>query len=161
MPRIATKYLTITQNKDIARWVRNLERGSPITAEVSIRRLGKTSNLLGLSPNEMIIHAQNEPKRFQDALEDLVSQLEKEGKSPGYIANIVKIVRQWLKYNNVLLTRHIKVKNPNATPTIENEQVLSQQELAKIFRNSSSRVRVAEALMAFADLRPENQHSQC
>ena len=86
----------------------------------------------------------------------MVFQLEREKKSPGYTSNIVKIVRQWLKYNNVILTRHIKITNSTATPTIENERVPSQQELARLLRNSSSRVRVAESLMAFADLRPES-----
>ncbi|MGI0016176.1 MAG: site-specific integrase, partial [Nitrososphaera sp.] len=53
------------------------------------------------------------------------------------------------------LSRRIKIRNPSSTPSIENEQVPSQEELARIFRNSSSRIRAAEALLAFADLRPE------
>jgi hypothetical protein len=99
--------------------------------------------------------AKNNPKQFQDSLEDIVSKLEDDGKAPGYVANIIKIIRSWLKYNNILLTRHIKIKNSSATPTIENEQIPSQQELARLLRNSSRRLRVAEALLAFADLRPE------
>ena len=112
--------------------------------------------LLGISPQRLIEEAQRSPKQFQDLLDDMVFQLEREKKSPGYTSNIVKIVRQWLKYNNVILTRHIKITNSTATPTIENERVPSQQELARLLRNSSSRVRVAESLMAFADLRPES-----
>jgi hypothetical protein len=59
-----------------------------------------------------------------------------------------------MRYNDVTLTRRIKISNPNATPTIETEQIPSQEELSRIFRTSPPRVRVAEALMAFADLRP-------
>jgi len=43
---------------------------------------------------------------------------------------------------------------PTATPTIEYEQIPSKEELSRIFRSSSLRARVAEALIAFADLRP-------
>jgi hypothetical protein len=156
MPRIATKYLAITQNEDVARWVRNLERGSPVTSEVAVRRLGKVSELLQLSPKQIVTQAQTNLKGFQDRLEDLVSQLEMDGKSPGYINNLVKIVRHWLRYNDVLLTRRIKITNSTSTPSIEGEMIPSQDDLAKLFRNSSSRLRVAEALMAFADLRPES-----
>ena len=102
-----------------------------MTAEVSVRRLGKACELLGMDPSQLIAETQ---KR----------------------ANLTKIVRQWLRYNSVILTRHVKIRNVSATPTIENERVLSQQELAKMLRNSPSRVRVAELLMAFGGLRPES-----
>lgn len=101
----------------MVRWLRNLERGSRVTAEVSIRRLGKACNLLGLSPERIVAEANDNPKQFQDSLEDIVSKLEDESKAPGYVATIVKVIRSWLKYNNVVLTRHIKIKNSSATPT--------------------------------------------
>lgn len=123
---------------------------------MSRRRLGKACSLLGLTPKGLIDEAQSNPKQFQDSLEDLVLQLEDAGRAPGYIANLTKIIKQWLKYNNVILTRHIKIRNSQSTPTIQDEIIPSAQELAKILRNSSSRVRLAEALMAFGDLRPES-----
>ncbi len=150
-----SKYSNLVKDEDVARWLRGLERGSPITAEVAMRRLGRACEYLKISPKEMVARANQNLKAFQDELEDLVFRLEKEKKSPQYIAGILKHVRLWLRYNDITLTRKIKVSNSSATPTIENEQVPSQEELTKIFRNSSSRVRLAEALMAFADLRPE------
>jgi hypothetical protein len=103
----------------------------------------------------MIIEARTNLKGFQDKLEDVVARLEAEEKSPGYINNLVKIMRNWLRYNDILLTRRVKIKNSTACPTIANEQIPSREELAKLFRNSSGRMRVAEAPMALADLRPE------
>ncbi len=151
-----SKYSALQKDEDVARWLRNIERGSPITAEVAMRRLGRACEMLKLSPKQMVAKANENLKTFQDDLEDLVFKLEKEEKSPQYIAGILKHVRLWLRYNDITLTRKIKVSNSSATPTIENEQVPSQEELARIFRNSSARVRLAEALMAFADLRPES-----
>ena len=89
---------------------------------------------------------------MQNSLEDLVSELEEERKSPGYVVGILKTLRAWLRYNDVILTRTIKVTNRNATPTIENEQVPTQGELSRILRTP---LRVAEAPMAFGNLRPE------
>jgi hypothetical protein len=48
-----------------------------------------------------------------------------------------------LRYNDVILTRRIKISNSTATPTIENEQVPSQEELARILRASPPRIKVA------------------
>lgn len=150
------KYFNIQNDPEVSRWLRNLRRGSPITAEVALRRLGRASELLSTDPKKLVRDAKSESKGFQDSLEDLVSRLEEDKKSPGYIVGILKTLRAWLRYNDVVLTRTIKVSNRNATPTIENEQIPTQGELSRILRTSSPRIRVAEALMAFADLRPES-----
>ncbi|MFC1507529.1 site-specific integrase [Thermoproteota archaeon] len=149
------KYCDVGKDPEVARWLRNLRRGSPITAEVAFRRLGRACELLSTDPKGLIRFAGSDLKKFQDSLEDLVSRLEEENKSPGYIVGILKTIRSWLRYNDIVLTRNIKVTNRNATPTIEDEQVPSQAELSRILRASTPRIRVAEVLMAFADLRPE------
>ncbi len=76
-------------------------------------------------------------------------------RTPGYVAGILKAVKSWLRYNDTTLTRRIKIRNVDSKPTIENEQVPTQEELSRIFRASPPRIRVAEVLLAFADLRPE------
>jgi hypothetical protein len=152
----AKKYLDFEKNQDLQRWLRNVRRGSPVHAEIVRRQLGRLCELLSTTPEGMVKQAKNNKKGFQDSLEDLVAQLEAEGKSPGYIIGLLKAVRSWLRYNDVALMRGIKVSNRNATPTIENEQVPTQAELARILRTSPPRIRLAEALMAFADLRPES-----
>jgi len=151
----AVKYATFLKDSDVKRWFTNLARGSPITAEVALRRLSRLCELLDTTPKGMVAWATKDLKGFQDSLEDMVTTLESERKSPGYILDLMKTAKSWLRYYDVTLTRKIKVSNASATPTIENEQVPSQEELARIFRASPPRVRVAEALMAFADLRPE------
>jgi hypothetical protein len=139
---------------DLRRWLTNLSRGSPMTAEVYERRLKRTCELLKATPSGLLERASSDLKGFQDSIEDMVTHLELEHKSPGYIRGILKSLRSWLRYNDVQLTRKIKVSNPSATPTIEDEEIPSHEELSRILRASSSRVRVAEALIAFADLRP-------
>lgn len=110
--------------------------------------------LLDSTPKGIVDRAKGDTKGFQDSLEDLVTWLESEGRSPGYILDLLKTVKSWLRYHDLTLKRRIKVSNPNATPTIEDEQIPSKEELSRIFRTSNPRVTVAEALIAFADLRP-------
>lgn len=156
MAQKGTKYSILQKDEDVARWLRGVRRGSPITAEVSLRRLGKLCKLLSTTPRGLVKSAKKDLKKFQDSLDDMVTKLESENKSPGYILDLLKTLRSWLRYNNIQLMRKIQVSNPNATPTIENEQIPTQTELAKILRTTPSRIRVAIALMAFADLRPES-----
>jgi len=157
MPRKGlSKYSVYEGDPTVARWRANLARGSIVTAEVAFRRLGRACELLNTTPHQLLESAEKDLKGLQDSLEDLVTRLEAEGKAPGYVLGILKAVKSWLRYNDVKLTRRIKVTNPNATPTIENEQVPSKEELSRIFRASNPRVRTAEALIAFADLRPES-----
>jgi hypothetical protein len=150
------KYAALEADADVKRWLANLATGSPITAEVAKRRLGKACELLSLTPQGLLEKAAKDLKGLQDSFEDLVAKLEADRKAPSYIIGILKAVRSWLRYNDVTLTRTIKVRNPSATPTIEDEQVPTKGELTRILRTSSPRIRVAESLMAFADLRPES-----
>lgn len=151
-----SKYARLLKDKAVERWYRNMERGSALTAEVSLRRLGKACELMdSVTPKEMIVKARKRKKQFQNQLEDLISRMEQDGKAPQYINGIMKVIKSWLNYNDITLTRKIKITNASFTPTIEDEQVPSQEELARVFRNSTSRVRLAEALLAFSDLRPE------
>jgi len=156
MPKRESKYSVLLQDEGVSRWLRNVARGSQVSAEVALRRLGRACELLKTDPKAMLEWARRDIMGFQDSLEDLVAKLESEGKSPGYIQGFLKTVKSWLRYNNITLTRKIKIKNSTATPTIENEQVPSQEELARVLRASPPRVRAAVALMAFAGLRPQS-----
>jgi hypothetical protein len=155
MKERVSKYAEMIKDPDVERWLRGVARGSPVTAEVSMRRLGRACGLLGKSPAELVGAARADLKAFQDSVEDMVTSLESEHKAPSYIEGIVKVLKSWLRHNDVTLSRKIKLSNYSATPTIENEQIPSQEELSRIFRTSPPRVRTAEALIAFADLRPE------
>ena len=103
------KYDYFLKDEDLQRWLRNLSRGSPVTAEIAQRRLGKVCELLSTAPQKMLESARKDLKGFQDSLEDLVAKLEAEKKSPGYIIGLLKAVRSWLRYNDITLKRKIKI----------------------------------------------------
>jgi hypothetical protein len=154
-PQKITKSKALAQDPEVERWRANLARGSKVTAQVYIRRLSRACELLDSTPQRLIEKASEDMKSFQDSLQDMVTQLESQGKSPGYILGIVKVVKSWLRQNDLEITRRIKVSRPTSTPTLENEQIPSKEELSRIFRSSSLRARAAEVLMAFGDLRPQ------
>jgi len=149
------KWKDLLNDPDIKRWFRSMARGSIVTAEVSLRRLGRACELLGTDHGGLVEMASKNMKAFMDSIEDMVTELEEQRKSPGYIESIMKVLRSWLRYHDIKLTRKISITHSGRTPTIEDEQVPSQEELARIFRMSPLRARVAEALMALSDLRPE------
>jgi hypothetical protein len=126
------KSAALEADADVKRWLANLARGSPITAEVAKRRLGKACELLSLTPQGLLEKTAKDLKGLQDSFEDLVAKLEADGKAPSYIIGILKAVRSWLRYNDVTLTQTIKVRNPTATPTIEDEQVPRRREAPQL-----------------------------
>ena len=126
-----------------------------MTAEVSLRRIGKACGLLGLDPRGIVEASRGDLMSFADKVDDMVTHLEEEGLSPGYIEDIVQSIKSWLKHNGVELTRRIVISNRGRTPTIEDEQIPSKEELSRIFRISPPRVRVAEAFIALSDFRPQ------
>lgn len=151
----SSKWAYLLEDEDLERWYRVTARGSRLTAEVSLRRIGKACGLLGLDPKGMVEAAQGDLMGFADKVDDIVTHLEEEGLSPGYIEDIVQSIKSWLKHNGVELTRRIVISNRGRTPTIEDEQIPSKEELSRIFRVSPPRVRVAEAFIALSDLRPQ------
>ena len=82
MPAKNSKYNVLLEDPEVKRWLKNIERGSLVTADVAIRRFGKVSELLKLSPKDMVSQAKRNPKIFQDRLEDLVAKLTEEKKAP-------------------------------------------------------------------------------
>jgi len=78
------KYAALEAHADVKRWLANLARGSPLTAEVAKRRPGKACEPLSLAPPSMLEKAAKDSKGLQDSLEDLVAKLEADGKAPGY-----------------------------------------------------------------------------
>jgi len=149
------KYAEIANDPVVERWLANIRRGNPLTARILLRRFGRMCELLGKAPKEILEEAKENPAKLQDALEDIVSSLEAEGNAPSYITGLLNSVRSLARYHDVILPRKIKISNSKATPTIEDEQVPTQEELARIIRRAKPRARVAISLLALGDLRLE------
>jgi site-specific recombinase XerC len=146
------KYAALREDPTIERWYRNVARGSLVTADVYLRRLGNVCQANDKRPADLVRMKGEDRRNF---LTDLVSSMESNGLSGGYIESTLKALRSWLSFNGVPWEHRIKVRGTQATPTLTKERVPTQDELRRIFLAASSRERVASALMAHAGLRPE------
>lgn len=146
-----TRHAHLLDDPDIRRWYQNVARGSRITADVYLRRLGNFGDDVKVSPKELI---KMSDKKLSDMLFDYVG--EKEGRSaPTYLRGILRAVKSWLNFMGKPLKRHIKIRMSNARPTVENEKVPTQDELRRIVLAASLRDRVCTILMAHSGVRPQ------
>lgn len=148
-----TKREDLLQDRDVSRWHDNLARGSPITAEVSLRRLSLFCEQNQTTPKELLGLGR---KSLEDMIQDHVTRMERERKAPGYITGVLKGVKSWLAHNEIELKRPMKVRNADATPSIADERVPTKEELKTILIYASDRSKASICLMAQAGLRPES-----
>jgi len=145
-------YAYLLGDVDVRRWYENVARGSKVTADVYLRRLGWTCKRLNLEPKGLLVLSD---KDLAAVLSDFVSCLEREGRTGSYIKSCMKAVKSWLSFNMRELKVKIKIRGVDDTPTLRDERVPSQPELKKIFMCADIRSRVACVLLAHSGLRIE------
>ena len=150
-----SRHKRLLVDSDVKRWYENIARGSKITADVRLRRLGVYCERTNMSPKEFVQIGINSVKEVEDVLLDYVSFLEKTGYAPSYIEDILKALRSWLSFNYVKLVRKIKIKNADIPVTLENEEIPSKSKLRDVLDSASVRDRVIISFIALAGLRPQ------
>jgi len=55
-----TRYSRLLADTELRRWYDNVRRGSPITGDVYLRRLGSTCLRKGTNPGEMLEHSRGD-----------------------------------------------------------------------------------------------------
>jgi hypothetical protein len=148
----ADGYSVLFNDKNLKRWYDNVSRGSQVTADVYLRRLGHLCNDLEKTPQEL---ARMKEDQLYELLLDMVSGMEKEGRSGSYILSQLKAVKSWLLHNRIAVTGRIRIKGVQDTPTLQDERVPTKPELKRIFVAGDEKSRVACAFIAHAGVRPE------
>ena len=144
------KYGYLLQDIDVRRWYENVARGSEVTADVYLRRLGAFCKHFKLKPKQLVSLSQNE---LYNLLLNYVSDLERAGKAGSYIESALKAVKSWLVHNGIEIRRKIKIRGVRDTPTLRDERVPTQQELRRIFLSGDKKTRAACVLVAHSGLR--------
>ena len=138
---------------DVKRWFTNVGRGSPITADVNLRRLSLFCEQNGLTPKELIALGREDKKKLEDLIQDHITKMEFEEKSPGYISGVLKGVKSWLAHNDIQVKRRIRISNRDTTPTLEDEKVPEKDELRALLMYGDERTSAAICLVAQSGLR--------
>jgi hypothetical protein len=144
------KYAHLLENHDVKRWFDNTARGSRITADVCLRRLGSFCKAHEITPQEL---AALHDKDLHNMLMDYVSAEEKKGYAGNYINSTLKALKSWLGHNNREVKVKIKIKGIDETPTLKDERVPTIPELKTIFLAGDSKARTACVLVAHSGLR--------
>ena len=143
-----TKRARLLEDSDVERWHMNVACGSPIAAEVHLRRLSLFCEQNGVAPKELVELGRRDRKQLEDMVEDHITMMDSKRKSPGYIAGIIKGVKSWLAHNEIELKRKIRISNRNATPTIEDERVPEKEELKALLMYGDERARAKSPFLA-------------
>lgn len=146
------RHKALLEDSDVRRWYENLARGSEATADNYLRILGLFLEANGLKPADFV---KLSTKKRDDLLADHITKMQKEGKAGSYAAVVKKAAVSWLDHHGKKLGRKIRVDGAQATPTLEDERVPTQDELRRIFLAASPRDRISCALVAHAGLRLE------
>ena len=133
----------LLEDEDISRWYGNVARGSRVTADVYLRRLGNFCGRFNVTPEGLISMGEDELYNF---MLDSITALEPDY-SGSYIVNIVKAIKSWLAHNNV------EIKSSQDTPTLRGERVPIQEELKKIFLSGDKKTRTASVIVAHSGVR--------
>ena len=147
-----SKYAVLLKDGDVGRWYNNVARGSAVTADVYLRRLGNFCRTLNLAPNELSKMGENE---LYDILLDTVSKMEQDGYAGSYIQSTIKAVKSWLLHNRIEIRGKIQIKGLQDTPTLKDERVPTKDELKRIFLAGDEKARVASVMVAQSGLRIE------
>jgi hypothetical protein len=145
-----SKYIALLEDVSVKRWYDNVARGSRVTADVYLRRLGNFCHSLNITPSELLLLKERD---IYNILLDTVSKMEKKGHAGSYIQSTLKAVKSWLSHNRVEVRGRIKIKGMQDTPTLKDERVPTRDELRRIFLAGDKKARVASVLIAHCGLR--------
>jgi hypothetical protein len=147
-----SKYLCLLENENLRRWYDNVSRGSKITADVYLRRLGGFCEVNAINPDKLLTF---KPEHLKNLFLDTVSSMEKKGYAGSYITSVLKSVKSWLFFNEIEVKGNIKIRGATDTPTLVDERVPSQDELKKVLLCGDEKTRAVCILLSQCGLRPE------
>ena len=146
------KYDFLLKDENVKRWYHNVCRGSDITGNIYLRRLGNFCEKYKTTPQELI---KLDQRKIYDLFLDTVTDMENGGYAGSYIASILKAIKSWLVFNDIEIKRKIRIRGIKTTPTLKDERVPSQRELRSIFLAGDLKTKVACTLVAHSGLRIE------
>jgi hypothetical protein len=146
------KYLFLFENPDVKRWYDNVSRGSRVTADVYLRRVGSFCQSLNTTPEQLAGLSELE---LYNLMLDHVSSMEKSGYAGSYIESSLKSVKSWLSHNGKDVKRKIRIKGARESPSLKDERTPMKAELKRIILSGDKKTRVACIIVAHSGVRIE------
>ncbi|MDE1770944.1 MAG: hypothetical protein KGI28_10410, partial [Thaumarchaeota archaeon] len=96
-----TKKAELLAIPDVKRWYDNVARGSPVSAEINLRRLSKFCEDNKITPTHLAELGITDVRKVTDLLQDQISWMESQGKAPQYIKGTITAIKSWLHHFDV------------------------------------------------------------
>ena len=141
----------VEENETFAMWLLNVAAGSHTTAIEQARALARFLDIVGWTLDDFTNLAHEDKRKLERRLELFARRLESQGYKRGTINNYFKAIKSWLRYNDVELTRRIKLSRT----TSKREMVPSPEDVALILRGANVRQAVCVSCVAYSGLRTE------
>ncbi|MGC1708647.1 MAG: hypothetical protein WA799_02440 [Nitrosotalea sp.] len=151
--RTQTKKEKLLADPDLRRWHANVARGSPLTADVRLRRISHFCEVRNITPSQFAELGLKDLRKVSDLIEDHISWMEEQNHSPGYIDSTLTSLKSWLGHFEIEIRRNIKIRYSDRTPTLEGERVPNQEETREIFNRAPLRTAAMIALISKSGLR--------
>jgi len=145
-------YSILLKDADVNRWFNNMARGSSVTSEVYLRRLGAFCLLFKTNPKDLLSKSDED---LHNLILDFITSKEKKGNAGSYIHSTVKAVKSWLSHDRREIKGRVKIKGSQDTPSLKDERIPTKEELKKIFLSGDKKSRVCSVLVAHSGLRIE------
>jgi integrase len=150
-PKRAHWWHYVEENETFALWVLNTAAGSPTTAIEQARVLARFLDRMEWSLDELTELALKDKLNLERRLEVFARTLESQGYKRESINNYFKSLRSWLRYNNVELTRRIKLSRTES----KREKVPSPEDLDLVMKGAGARQAVCVGAVGYGGLRLE------
>ena len=139
------KYAYLFENEDVKRWYENVSRGSKVSADVCLRRLGSFCGSNSISAREF---ASMRDRELNNLLMDYVTAAEKKSYAGSYVSSTMKALRSWLAHNDRELKVKIKIKGVDDTPSLKDERVPTTAKFRRIFLSGDKKAGTSCLLVA-------------
>ncbi|MEM2159755.1 MAG: hypothetical protein QXN55_02230 [Candidatus Nitrosotenuis sp.] len=151
--RKETKKERLLSDPDLRRWYTNVARGSPLTAEVRLRRISHFCEVNNTTPAKFADLAIKNLRAATDLIQDHISWMEQKNHAPGYVDSTLSAIKSWLGHFEVEIKRNIKIRYSDSTPTLEGERVPTKEEIIEVFNRAPLRTAAIIALISKSGLR--------
>lgn len=128
------KYAFLFEDADVRRWYDNVARGSVVTADVYLRRLGSFCKRFSKTPKSLVSMSEGD---LHNLMLDYVSLMERNGYAGGYIESTIKSVKSWLSHNGKEIRRKIKIKGTRIPKTMDPKLKFNVLDYVKVIVKSS------------------------
>jgi integrase len=149
----------LDEDPNLRRWYFNTIKGSVMTADVYLRKLGNFCRMSNLTPGE---YAKLPKRKMEELAFDYITEMEQKtnpltGKkyAPSYIECYLKAIISWAKWNRKTFEMKIKIADLSKRPTVADERIPTNEELRRVLYADTTplRTRVAIAIIAFSGCR--------